>query len=220
VGRRAAAILGGGGDDSQAALHDGEGEGPHVLVAEELGPADVVGLLGGTFAGAAAARGGPNSHAAIVARTMGMPLVLGLPRDAVRIVPGTPIVVDGDSGILVAEPSEDELQTVSQGMDSAARRRSALAAERDLPATTTDGGSIQLFCNVASEEEARAGRDAGGGGGPAQDRAALPGGHGVARRSRPPRDARSDPGGAPRPRGGGQSAGLRRRQGARLPGGA
>lgn len=160
VGRRAAAILGGGGDDSQAALHDG-GEGPHVLVAEELEPADVVGLLGGTFAGAAAARGGPNSHAAIVARTMGMPLVLGLPRDAVRIVPGTPIVVDGDSGILVAEPSEDELQTVSQGMDSAARRRSALAAERDLPATTTDGVSIHLFCNVASEEEARAGLEAG-----------------------------------------------------------
>jgi len=157
VGRRAAAILGGDGPD--AALRDGEG--PYVLVAEELGPADVLGLLGGAYAGGAAARGGPNSHAAIVARTLRLPLVLGLPREAVCVAPGTHVVVDGDSGTLVAEPSTGELDSARRSMATAVRRRSALATERHLPAVTADGVSVQLLCNVASEEEVWAGIEAG-----------------------------------------------------------
>jgi phosphoenolpyruvate-protein kinase (PTS system EI component) len=158
VGRRAASILA-GGDGPEAGPADGHG--PYVLVAEELGPADVLGFLGGAYAGGAAARGGPNSHAAIVARALRVPLVLGLPREATCVAPGTPVVVDGDTGTLVAEPWEGELEAVRKGMASSARRRSALAAERDLPAVTTDGLSVQLFCNVASEEEARVGLEAG-----------------------------------------------------------
>jgi phosphoenolpyruvate-protein kinase (PTS system EI component) len=158
VGRRAAVILA-GGDDPDAALS--AGAGPCILVAEELGPADVLGLLGGSYAGGAAARGGPNSHAAIVARTLRLPLVLGLPREAVCVASGTSVVVDGDAGTLVAGPSSDELEAARQGMASAVRRRSALAAERNLPAVTIDGFSVQLFCNVASEEEVKAGLEAG-----------------------------------------------------------
>ncbi len=158
IGRRAATILA-GGNDPEAARHDGEG--PYVLIAEELGPADVVDLLGGAYAGGAAARGGPNSHAAIVARTLRLPLVLGLPPEAVSVVSGTQVIVDGDSGTLVIEPSNRELEAAGQGMATAARRRSALASERNLPAVTTDGVSVRLFCNVASEEEVRAGLEAG-----------------------------------------------------------
>jgi phosphoenolpyruvate-protein kinase (PTS system EI component) len=158
VGRRAAAILSGFG-------HDGTeppgGDGPFVLVAEELGPADVAGLLGGTYAGAAASRGGPNSHAAIVARTLRLPLVLGLPKEAVAVPSGTPVVVDGDAGTLIAEPSKEELGEAGNAVASATRRRAALAAERDLPAVTMDGVPVQLLCNVATEGEARAGLEAG-----------------------------------------------------------
>lgn len=157
VGRRAAAIL--VGQDLGASTP--EGAGPFVLIAEELGPADVLGLLGGTYAGGAAARGGPSSHAAIVARTLRLPLVLGLPPEATCLPAGTPVVVDGDEGTLVAEPDEAELDRARGRMDTTARRRSALARERDLPAVSTDGLTVTLLCNVASEDETRAGLEAG-----------------------------------------------------------
>jgi phosphoenolpyruvate-protein kinase (PTS system EI component) len=159
VGRRAAAILSGAGATAGAVGADRNG--PLVLVAEELGPADVAGLLGGAFAGAAAVKGGPNSHAAIVARTLQLPLVLGLPPEAALIESGTRVVVDGDAGTFVADPSTLEREEARKWMASVAERRSALASERDLPAVTTDGVSVQLLCNVASTDEVRAGLEAG-----------------------------------------------------------
>jgi multiphosphoryl transfer protein len=159
VGRRAAAILSGAGATAGAVGADRNG--PLVLVAEELGPADVAGLLGGAFAGAAAVKGGPNSHAAIVARTLQLPLVLGLPPEAALIESGTRVVVDGDAGTFVADPSTLEREEARKWMASVAERRSALASERDLPAVTTDGVSVQLLCNVASTDEVRTGLEAG-----------------------------------------------------------
>jgi phosphoenolpyruvate-protein kinase (PTS system EI component) len=156
VGRRTASILAG------TAVGSGEARnGPQVLIAEELGPADVAGLLDGAFAGAAAAKGGPNSHAAIVARSLRLPLVLGLPDAAVRIASGTQVVVDGDVGTLATEPSTGRLEEARAAMTSAALREVALAAERGLPTVTTDGFRVQLLCNVASTEEALAGLEAG-----------------------------------------------------------
>jgi phosphoenolpyruvate-protein kinase (PTS system EI component) len=155
VGRRAAAILGG------TSGPPGHGvEGPLVLVAEELGPADVLGLLDGAYAAAAATLGGPSSHAAIVARALRLPLVLGLPPEVLSIAPNTEVVVDGDAGTLVANPQDQELDGARTTMATIANRRSALASERGLSAATTDGVEVQLLCNVASAAEARAGVEA------------------------------------------------------------
>jgi multiphosphoryl transfer protein len=155
VGRRAAAILAG------SPAPPGHGvEGPLVLIAEELGPADVLGLLDGAYAAAAATRGGPSSHAAIVARTLRLPLVLGLPPEVLSIGPNTEVVVDGDAGTLVVDPQDQELDEARTAMATIAGRRSALAGERSLPAATTDGVDVQLLCNVASAAEARAGIEA------------------------------------------------------------
>ena len=92
VARRAASFLRGERVATPA------GTGPRVLVAEELGPAEVVGPGGCEVAAAVAVRGGPNSHAAIVARSLGLPLVLGVEPSLLEVPDGTVVVVDGDRG--------------------------------------------------------------------------------------------------------------------------
>jgi phosphoenolpyruvate-protein kinase (PTS system EI component) len=167
VGRRAAAFLSdpqeaGGARGSAAGSGSGSnGSGGAILVADELGPADILGMEEGEIVAAAAVRGGPNAHAAIVARSLGLPLVLGLDPAVLRVDAGTALVVDGDTGSLTVAPGNEELTAARTAMESAARRKSALAAERHLPSETTDGVAVTLLCNVATAAETRAGLEAG-----------------------------------------------------------
>jgi phosphoenolpyruvate-protein kinase (PTS system EI component) len=155
VGRRAAAIIRG----ETAALP--EGGGPFVLMAFELGPADVIGLEGGEVVAGVAIRGGPNSHAAIVARTLGLPLVLGVDAGVLEVAEGTAVIVDGDAGTVTIHPQGDQLASARGAMDAADRRRSALAGQRDLPSVTSDGRHVSLLCNVATAAETAMGLEAG-----------------------------------------------------------
>jgi phosphoenolpyruvate-protein kinase (PTS system EI component) len=158
VGRRAVAHLSSGGSPSPA---HGNGSGGAILIADELGPADILGIEEGDIVAAAAVRGGPNAHAAIVARSLGLPLVLGVDADLLRIGEGTSLVVDGDAGSVTVAPSDTELTAARDAMDSAFRRKTALASERGLPSETADGVTVSLLCNVATAAETRAGLEAG-----------------------------------------------------------
>lgn len=155
VGRRAGALL--RGEPALAAAP----AGPNVLIAEELGPAEVIGLDGGMVVAGVAVRGGPNSHAAIVARTLGLPLVLGVDPSILETLAGTTVIVDGDAGTVLIAPAPDELATARAAMEAAATRRSALTKERGLASETTDGRRIHLLCNVATAAETAAGLEAG-----------------------------------------------------------
>jgi len=155
VARRAASFLRGERVATPA------GTGPRVLVAEELGPAEVVGPGGCEVAAAVAVRGGPNSHAAIVARSLGLPLVLGVEPSLLEVPDGTVVVVDGDRGTVTVQPAADELGRVAAAMEAATRRRAALAEERELPCRTTDGVPVGLLCNVGTAAETAAGLEAG-----------------------------------------------------------
>jgi phosphoenolpyruvate-protein kinase (PTS system EI component) len=135
--------------------------GPVIVVAEELGPADMLGVQAGHVAAGVAVRGGANSHAAIVARTMGIPLVLGIDPAILEVADGADVVVDGDDGSVTVAPSAERLTAIRNVMDLEAERRRALAAERDLPAETLDGRRVGLLCNVATEAETVAGLEAG-----------------------------------------------------------
>ena len=153
VGRRAAAFLRGA---APAAAEE-----PVILVADELGPAEIMGLDGGAVAGGVAVRGGPNSHAAIVARSLRIPLVLGVPAEILLVAEGAPVLVDGSAGIVTVEPGQPELRAVQAAMDRAVSRREALAGERGLPCVTIDGHSVSLLCNVSTRAETIAGLEAG-----------------------------------------------------------
>jgi phosphocarrier protein FPr len=155
VGRRAEAVLRGAAGATTAP------DSPTVLIAEELGPAELLGLDGGTVVAGVAVRGGATSHAAIVARTLRLPLVLGVDRGILETAAGTTVIVDGDTGTVTVAPPHQELAEARAAMEAVASHRSALAKERGLPAETTDGRLVHLLCNVATAAETAAGLEAG-----------------------------------------------------------
>jgi phosphoenolpyruvate-protein kinase (PTS system EI component) len=131
-----------------------------ILLADELGPGDVAELLP-SLAGIALAAGGPTAHAAIVARSLGIPMVTGLYEAVQDIVDGTALVIDGTSGAMIAAPARERAESARRQMSArleAVRRSHEL---RGQPAVTTDGTRVAVLVNVASREELEAGLRAG-----------------------------------------------------------
>jgi phosphoenolpyruvate-protein kinase (PTS system EI component) len=159
LGRRAARIAEG---LPRPAVQDGD----TILVARELGPAEVAELdLGeGRIVAIALAEGSATSHAAIVARSLGVPMAVALGGGLMEIGDGTPLLLDGDRGVASIEPPRAELEEARHVMQAGARRRRSLAGLRGLPAETTDGRRIALLCNAASAAEVAAGLAAGASG--------------------------------------------------------
>jgi phosphoenolpyruvate-protein kinase (PTS system EI component) len=162
VGRRAVghvARLAGGAGDAPAA---GAAPAPpgSILVAEDLGPADLA-ELGGEVVAVALAEGSPTAHAAVVARSRGVPMVVGLGAGVLGTGSGAAIAVDGDEGVVVLDPAPAlaERAAARAAARTAALRRAR--AERDLPATTTDGRRLRVLANVAGVAELEAALDAG-----------------------------------------------------------
>jgi phosphoenolpyruvate-protein kinase (PTS system EI component) len=151
---RRAARLASGAPDPTTGTSDG------IVVAEDLGPADVADVQGWARA-IALAGGGPTAHAAIVARSLGVPMVCGLGPSVLEVAQGAALVVDGDAGVLVIEPAPARL--ADAGAASAAREaaRRAAAESSSLPAVTTDGHRLTVLANVASAVEVRAALEAG-----------------------------------------------------------
>jgi phosphotransferase system enzyme I (PtsI) len=109
---------------------------PYVLVAEDLAPADTVGLDPATVLALVTERGSPTSHTAILARSLGLPAVVGLAA-AAGLADGTPVRVDGSAG------------TVEVGVAAGAETAAALPDYAG-PGRTADGHAVQLLLNVGS----------------------------------------------------------------------
>ncbi|MCL6522431.1 MAG: phosphoenolpyruvate--protein phosphotransferase [Firmicutes bacterium] len=119
-----------------------------ILCAAELGAGALAALDRQALAGLALGSGGPTSHVAILARSMGVPAVLGLGDFLGELRPGQRLAVDGGSGELWIEPEGETLAR----LEAAARReraeREALAALAGEPAVTPDGLSVELAANI------------------------------------------------------------------------
>ena len=154
IGRRAAAILAGRSFPT--------GDGEVVLVARELGPSELTELqLGrGQIVGVALAAGAITSHAAIMARALGLPMVVCAGDDLLSHAEGE-LVVDGGSGTVVVAPEPGTLRSARIEAEQRAGRRSALAQLRGLPAVTGDGVRIRLLCNASTAAEVASGLEAG-----------------------------------------------------------
>jgi phosphoenolpyruvate-protein kinase (PTS system EI component) len=145
LGRRAARLAtgepaGGGAPDS-------------ILVATDLGPADVV-ELGARVRAVALAHGGTTAHAAIVARSLGVPMVVGIGDELLQLTEaGTPIVVDGDAGTVTVAPGAEARRRAQAAAAAQLRERERSLAERSLPAETADGRRIRVLANVATASE-------------------------------------------------------------------
>ncbi len=132
-----------------------------VLVARDLTPAQTAGLDTSRIRGIVLAAGSPTSHAAILARSRAVPLVVAAGRDVLAVPEGTPIVVDGATGEIHLDPAPAVVDIYrARAADLAARRTRDLAAASE-PAVTNDGTRIVVAANLGSVADARAAFAAG-----------------------------------------------------------
>ena len=132
--------------------------GPVVLVAEDLRPSQAAELDWERVLAVATDVGSSTYHTAIIARSLGIPAVVGL-KDATRRIPaGALVVVDGIRGEVVIEPTAPALEGVRLVQEEYRREEERLGAIRDLPARTRDGALVRLEANVEFPEEAATAR--------------------------------------------------------------
>lgn len=134
--------------------------GDAILVAADLGPADVI-ELDGDVRGIALAVGGMTGHAAIVARGLGLPMVVGLGADLLSLTDGELCVVDGDRSMVIASPDPARVEAVRREIAAAGDARARALAARTLPTVTRDGRSVRVLANAATPTEVRAALEAG-----------------------------------------------------------
>jgi phosphotransferase system enzyme I (PtsI) len=132
-----------------------------IIVAEEITPADTALMDPKKIGGFASALGGAEGHTAIMARSLGMPAVLGAP-DLVRAVkPGDTVVIDGVRGQVVVNPSPETIARFVRRQEALVRRQRQLRRLRSVPAVSIDGATVQLQCNMELPSELELANDAG-----------------------------------------------------------
>ncbi|MBO0891899.1 MAG: phosphoenolpyruvate--protein phosphotransferase, partial [Acidothermales bacterium] len=149
VGRRVTAALAG---VRAAQVVSGEG----VVVADVLGPADTAGLDRSRVRGILTARGAPTGHAAILARALGIPAVVGAGEAVLRLDETQPVLVDGDTGAVYVQPGKALRREFEERRQRAAAERERAAQAADAPATTTDGVEVAVEANIGSADDAAA----------------------------------------------------------------
>ncbi|HZP90114.1 MAG TPA: phosphoenolpyruvate--protein phosphotransferase [Actinomycetota bacterium] len=135
------------------------GEG--VVVAEDLTPADTAGLDPAKVRGIATALGGPTSHSAVLARSLGIPAVVGLGRAILEIPEGTTVLLDGDAGLLRPNPDADMVAEAERRAEAFRASEAAARAEAERPASTRDGVRIEVLANIGGPEDVGPALDAG-----------------------------------------------------------
>src|SRR5450631_139636 len=121
-----------------------------IAVCFELTPLDPYQLERAGVIGIVSERGGKTSHAALVARDLGIPYVAGIKNLGAHVPPDATLIVDGSHGELVFQPDEETLARYQSSMAVGRQRSLALTSLRDLPSVTLDDVRVHLAANVES----------------------------------------------------------------------
>jgi phosphoenolpyruvate-protein kinase (PTS system EI component) len=133
-----------------------------ILVRKEVAAADLIELAEHGLVGAASVAGGGSSHAAIIARGLGLPMVTGIDPEVLETSAGARALLSADGGVLIVHPGPDDLDAVRA--DIRLGGVEVAPGEEGGPAATKDGQPVTLLCNVASAAEVRLGLAAGAAG--------------------------------------------------------
>ena len=123
-------------------------EEPEILVAYDLTPSDTAAVDASQIHGFATEIGSSVSHTAILARSMGIPAVVGLEQALLNVESHAPAILDGYKGVLILKPSTETVEYYKRLQVEKEKAYKALEALRDLPTVTRDGRSIRLSVNV------------------------------------------------------------------------
>ena len=128
--------------------------GEVILVAQDLAPSDTASLDKNVVKGIVTAAGGPTSHAAIMARTLEIPAVMGV-GDIEGFVDGDKAAVLGTDGIVEMNPSDADWAEYINQAEAFQEELKRLRESANLEATTTDGHYVELFGNIGKSKDAK-----------------------------------------------------------------
>lgn len=127
---------------------------PYILVAKELSPSQLVHLNPKDVLGIVMLLGGKTSHSAIMARALGIPLVLGLEGKVAKpFQTGDTVIVDGEYGIVYIAPPQDVIACYEVRRDAYVQEADKFKKIVSLPGVTLDGFAVQLAANISSTRE-------------------------------------------------------------------
>jgi multiphosphoryl transfer protein len=127
---------------------------PGIVIAGELTPADAAGLDPALVRGIATAHGAATAHAAILARALGLPAAVGLGEGLLAVEEGTPLLLDGDAGVVQVDPPEDMLRDAEERRERAEQRRAAARERAHELGATRDGTRVEVFANLGKASQA------------------------------------------------------------------
>lgn len=133
----------------------GELKAPVILVARELYPSDTVKINPELVHGIITEEGGVTSHASIIARSLGIPMLVGVREICSGLQDGQLICMDAEEGVIVTDPDEKTVLEYERKKAAFARERRRLKSMRSTPPVTKDGKRILLCVNIGSVQELR-----------------------------------------------------------------
>jgi phosphoenolpyruvate-protein phosphotransferase len=136
-------------------------EHPVLLIADDLTPSDTAAIDPARVVGFCTALGGPTSHTAIIARALGIPAIVGTGPAVLSVVGDAVAVLDGSTGNLWLDLSEEDLQSAERAKQDLEGVRAEEYHTRYQPAMMTDGHRVEVVANVNRAAEAAAAVEAG-----------------------------------------------------------
>jgi phosphotransferase system enzyme I (PtsI) len=124
-----------------------------IVLAEDLTPADIIVLHNQRIAGFVTEFGGPMSHTAILARSLGMPAVVGARGSTACLIDGEPLILDAAEGVVIGGYDAALLETYEQAREAYLYQHLRLLGLRDAPAVTRDRVEITLQANIELPED-------------------------------------------------------------------
>lgn len=135
-----------------------------IVIAPDLTPSQTAAFDRTRVVGIVTDAGGKTSHTAIIARALGIPAIVGVSRIADRTADGQSVVVDGDHGVVILDPSPEAVGRYTERIEVLRRFRRSLAEIADEPSVTTDGVEIGLHGNIEFPDEVATVLEHGGAG--------------------------------------------------------
>ncbi|MBU0550944.1 phosphoenolpyruvate--protein phosphotransferase, partial [Myxococcota bacterium] len=125
-----------------------------ILIAEDIAPSILSALRPGQILGLATTQGGATSHAAIIARGLGLPALCGLPEALLAVHDGETLILDAQRGVVTISPDEATLEALNTRQEAQQCARVAAFNAREGAAITLDGARIWVEANIGAVEEA------------------------------------------------------------------
>lgn len=128
---------------------------PAIIIADDLTPSDTMGFERRLIVGLCTLRGGPTSHTAILARSLGVPAVVSLPTTLDEFDNNVQIILDGETGQIIVGPTLAELEAARQRQAEWQAARTVQLSAAHQPATTLDGHTVEVVANIGGHSDAQ-----------------------------------------------------------------